>query len=97
MSVKFWEVVSSEHNKSYGIFGFRTDRARSPRTGLEYDFYILESTEWVNVIPITPENQVVLIRQYRHGIRDLTLEIPGGLVEGEATPSEAIEKVENAE
>ena len=89
MTVKPWNVVSSEQEKSYGIFSFRTDRAISPRTGLEYDFYILESTSWVNVIPLTPQNDVILIRQYRHGIRDLTLEIPGGLVEGQDTPEEA--------
>ena len=89
MTVKLWDVISSEQAASYGIFSFRTDRAVSPRTGQEHDFYILESTPWVNVIPVTPENEVVLIRQYRHGIRDLTLEIPGGLVEGQDTPEEA--------
>lgn len=88
MVVKPWELISSGGQTSYGIFGFRTDRARSPRTGEEHDFYVLESTEWVNIIPVTPENEIVLIRQYRHGIRSLTLEIPGGLVEGEATPEE---------
>ncbi len=88
MSVKLWDVTSSQHEKSYGIFSFRTDKAVSPRTGLEYDFYILESTPWVNIIPLTPENEVILIRQYRHGIRDLTLEIPGGLVDGQDTPEQ---------
>ena len=89
MTVKLWDVISSEQDKSYGIFSFRTDRAISPRTGLEYDFYILESTAWVNIIPLTQENEVILIRQYRHGIQNLTLEIPGGLVEGQDTPEEA--------
>lgn len=88
MVAKPWEVISSEQEKLYGIFSLRTDRARSPRTGLEYDFYILESKEWINVIPITPENEIVLIRQYRHGIRAVTLEIPGGLVEDGASPEE---------
>ena len=92
MTVKPWEVISSKHNASYGIFSFRTDRARSPRTGLEHDCYILESTPWVNVIPLTPQNEVILIRQYRHGIRNLTLEIPGGLVEGHDTPEAAAKR-----
>jgi len=92
MTVKPWELIYSKRNRSYGIFSFRTDRARSPRTGLVYDCYVLESTPWVNVIPITPQNEVILIRQYRHGIRDLTLEIPGGLVEGQDTPEETAEK-----
>ncbi|RLC31366.1 MAG: NUDIX hydrolase [Deltaproteobacteria bacterium] len=89
MTVKRWEIISSKPNDSYGIFSFRTDRARSPRTGLTYDCYILESTPWVNVIALTPHEEVILVRQYRHGIRDLTMEIPGGLVDAHDTPEAA--------
>ncbi|MEE9612006.1 MAG: NUDIX hydrolase [Desulfatiglandales bacterium] len=89
MTPKPWNLISSQVNKSYSIFTLRTDRARSPRTNGIHDFYILESTDWVNVIPITPKNEVVLIRQYRHGIRGVTLEIPGGILEPEDSPEEA--------
>ena len=44
---------------------------------------MLDSTEWVNIIPVTPNEEVVLIRQYRHGTDDITLEIPGGMVDQE--------------
>lgn len=88
MSPKPWKLISSQVNASYSIFTLRTDQARSPRTNQVHDFYILESTDWVNVIPITPQNEVVLIRQYRHGIREVTLEIPGGIIEPNDTPEE---------
>ena len=83
-----WPVVHSSKS-SYRIFNLRTDRAVSPRTGQAHDFYILESAPWVNIIPITPENKVVFIRQYRHGIQDTTLEVPGGLVESYDDPQSA--------
>ena len=89
MFLKPWTLISSYIDKSYRVFNLRTDRACSPRTNQTYDFYVLESPPWVNVIPLTPENDVVLIRQYRHGIRDITLEIPGGLVDPTDSPSEA--------
>lgn len=89
MAVKPWRLVSSHRDRSYRVFSLRTDRARSPRTGAEHDFFVLESTTWVNVIPLTPEGEVVLVRQYRHGIREVTLEIPGGLVEAGDSPEEA--------
>jgi 8-oxo-dGTP pyrophosphatase MutT (NUDIX family) len=89
MSVQPWELISCNRDQSYRIFNLRTDQARSPRTGKKHNFFILESSPWVNIIPITPQNEVVLIRQYRHGIRELTLEIPGGLVEGHDTPEMA--------
>jgi ADP-ribose pyrophosphatase len=89
VSPKAWEIISTRRDASFRIFDLRTDRARSPRTDQVHDFYILESQDWVNVIPITPEKEVVLIQQYRHGIREVTLEIPGGIVEAEDTPENA--------
>lgn len=45
----------------------------------------MEFTDWVNVIPLTADNEVVMVRQFRHGIEDFTLEIPGGMVDPEDT------------
>jgi 8-oxo-dGTP pyrophosphatase MutT (NUDIX family) len=89
MLPKPWDIVSSERRDRLRIFGLRVDRAVSPRTGEAHDFYVLESGSWVNVIPITPAQEVVLIRQYRHGTREITLEIPGGIVEPGDSPQEA--------
>ncbi|MFC1820010.1 NUDIX hydrolase [Thermodesulfobacteriota bacterium] len=89
MPLKPWKLISSKQDKSYPIFNLRTDRAVSPRTYREYDFYILESMDWVNVIPLTRQNEVILIRQYRHGIRSITLEIPGGIIEQGDSPEDA--------
>lgn len=89
MPLKPWKRVASIRDRSFPIFSLRTDRSRSPRTNQTYDFYILESADWVNIIPITQEGEVILIRQYRHGIQDMALEIPGGIVEPDDTPREA--------
>ena len=51
------------------------------RQGIVHRFFVLESPDWVNVIPLTPEGNVIMIRQYRHGTEDVTLEIPGGMVD----------------
>jgi 8-oxo-dGTP pyrophosphatase MutT (NUDIX family) len=84
-----WELVSSRTEREFRIFNLRIDRAVSPRTGQTHEFYVLESLPWVNVIPLTPDGQVVLVRQYRHGTREVTLEIPGGIVERGDSPEEA--------
>jgi ADP-ribose pyrophosphatase len=87
--IKPWRRVRSEQNGTFRIFSIRTDTAVSPRTGKTHDFYILESKDWVNIIPITPENHVVMVRQYRHGSGEVTLEIPGGIVDPGDTPQGA--------
>lgn len=89
MAPKLWTIVSSKIEKSYRIFNLRTDAACSPRTHRTHDFFIMESAPWVNVIPLTPKDEVVMVQQYRHGIRDITLEIPGGLIESGDSPEDA--------
>jgi len=43
------------------------DRLVSPRTGQEHEFYVFDSVNWVNVIAVTPDRQLVMVEQYRHG------------------------------
>jgi ADP-ribose pyrophosphatase len=84
-----WEKRGSEVVCDLGVIRVRKDAAVSPRTGVEHDFVVLESPDWVTVIAFTVDGDLVLVRQYRHGVGAVTLELPGGLVEGEATPEEA--------
>ncbi len=82
-----WQKEESEQLGDYYVFSLRRDRSRSPHTGRAHDFYVLEAPDWINVIPLTPEGEVVLIRQYRHGVGAVMLEIPGGMVDdGEDDP-----------
>jgi len=76
-----WQRLDSETLYTCRIFSLRKDRNRSPRDGREHDFFVLDSGDWVNIVPVTADDQVVLIHQYRHGIDDITLEIPGGMVD----------------
>jgi 8-oxo-dGTP pyrophosphatase MutT (NUDIX family) len=87
--VKPWKCIRSRTNQSYRVFSIRTDTTLSPRTGAEHEFYVIESGDWVNIIPITADQKVVMIQQYRHGSKQITLEIPGGLVDPGDTPESA--------
>ena len=90
MPTKEWPLVTSETLLSLRVFELRRDRCRSPRTGAEHDFYVLAGRDWCNIVPLTDAGEVVLIRQYRHGTRETTLEIPGGIIDpGDASPAEA--------
>jgi len=87
--VEKWEKLNSEPLANYRIFRTRKDTRRSPRTGDIHHFYVLDSPDWVNVIPLTADNKVVMIHQFRHGREKITLEIPGGVVDPEDdTPAE---------
>lgn len=84
-----WTPLATELLQECAVFTVSRTRTRSPKDGGEHDFYRIDSSDWVNVIPVTPEGQVVMIRQYRHGTHDLTLEVPGGMVDPGESPAEA--------
>jgi ADP-ribose pyrophosphatase len=89
MSAMEWERVRSDVERDHGLFVLRRDVSICPRTGDEHDVIVLESRDWVAVVALTSADELVLIRQYRHGTREVTLEIPGGLVDDGLTPEQA--------
>ena len=84
-----WRRESSEQLADCRVFKVRRDLSRDPRGGRAHDFYVIEAPDWINVVPLTARGEVVLIEQYRHGTGELSLEIPGGMVDGGESPSEA--------
>lgn len=81
--IKPWDKLNSRYLGNYRIFRLRQDDMISPRTGREHSFYILEAPDWVNVIPLTSDGQVVMVRQFRHGTGTITLELPAGMADHE--------------
>jgi ADP-ribose pyrophosphatase len=87
--IKKWSKLESKPIADYRIFKLRQDTSQSPRTGQAHTFFVLESLDWINVIPLTAEGKVVFIHQYRHGTESVSLEIPGGIVDQDESPAEA--------
>jgi len=83
--IKPWKSLRSALVGDFRIFKIRSDVKVSPRTGQEHDFFVLDSVNWVNVIAITPEQQLVMVEQYRHGSNTVELEIPGGMMDPHET------------
>lgn len=82
-TLRRWETLGASSVYDCRVFSVTEHRRRSPRTGELHDFYVLESSDWVNIVPLTAEQRVVMIHQYRHGIGEFTLEIPGGMVDAD--------------
>jgi 8-oxo-dGTP pyrophosphatase MutT (NUDIX family) len=89
MSIQPWRIVTIESEDGYRIFRVRRERAVSPRSGVSHEFVVISAPDWVNVIARTPDGEAVFVRQYRHGTRSVTLEIPGGMVDPGETPQAA--------
>jgi 8-oxo-dGTP pyrophosphatase MutT (NUDIX family) len=84
-----WRVISHERAHDYRIFETRWVAAAHPTTGEVRRFVVLDATDWVNVIALTREDRVVLIRQFRVGAEAVFVEIPGGMVDPGEAPADA--------
>lgn len=73
-----WEVVSSSYVARKDWFTVRLDHVRLP-TGAEIpEYWVSEYRPWVNVVAVTATDELVLIRQYRHGLGAVHFELPAG-------------------
>jgi ADP-ribose pyrophosphatase len=79
--IKEWELIESKIDRDYRVFRIKTEMALSPRTDKIGQFYTIDTKDWVNIVPITVNGEVVMIKQFRHGSKEITFEIPGGLVD----------------
>jgi ADP-ribose pyrophosphatase len=84
-----WETVESRYGPPMPLFRPRIDTVRHPRTRRLFERIVLETADWVNVVAVTEDGQLVLVRQYRFGSGELSLEVPGGVVDPEEDPQEA--------
>jgi 8-oxo-dGTP pyrophosphatase MutT (NUDIX family) len=85
MKVKPWTVLSSERLLDCPVFSVERTQSRSPVDASIHEFYRLQCPDWAQIIPVTEQNEVVMVRQFRHGSSELSLEIPAGMVDpGEA-------------
>ena len=85
MTLHDWQQLGEEILVRYKVFQVRKSRRRSPRTGADIGFFLIDTADWVNVIAVTPDEQLVLVRQFRHGSERFSLEIPGGLIDPHET------------
>src|SRR5579872_685629 len=84
-----WRIASSTAAKNFGIFSIRSDHKISPRTGAQHEFFVIDTVNWVNVVALTPDRQMVLTEQFRHGSGTVELEIPGGVMDADDASPEA--------
>ena len=84
-----WLPVKSGPGPDLKLFKVRQDWLKNPRTEQIMQRVVLESVDWVNVVALTQDQKVVVVRQYRFGTGAITTEVPGGMVDPGESPLEA--------
>ena len=81
-----WEKLASTTLAATRVFDLQSTRFRHPGRAVERDFVVIRPPDWVNVLALTPDHHLVLVKQFRFGIDGFSLEIPGGMMEAGEDP-----------
>lgn len=81
-----WKLEKEQLVSDCSIFELKKKKVKSPRIQKSFDMYALDSPDWVMILPVTASEEIIMVRQFRHGTNEITLELPGGIVEQGMTP-----------
>jgi 8-oxo-dGTP pyrophosphatase MutT (NUDIX family) len=86
-----WEIIRSDELYSTPYFRFRRDTCALPDERVMPAYYVWELVDWVNVVPLTDDGHIILVKQYRHAAQRRFYEFPGGTTEpdSEERPEDA--------
>ncbi len=83
-----WRVLSSDYRVDTPYLRLRADRVELPSGQVVEDYFVRESRGFCIVFALTADRRVVLVRQYKHGIGAVMLELPAGAIDpGESPPA----------
>jgi ADP-ribose pyrophosphatase len=85
-----WETISSEYLVNHQYFTARKDKCVAPDGKIIEEYFVVELPTTVCAVPITEDGKVLMIKQYRHPVQEVLLELPGGFVDKNELPEEAM-------
>jgi ADP-ribose pyrophosphatase len=87
-----WKILSSSYIHKGPWATLRADKCEMPDGRIVDEYYVLEYPNWVNAVAITEDNKVLMVTQYRHAANIVSLEIPGGVIDGDEKPVDAMRR-----
>lgn len=92
MEIVKWKTLSSKYLVKEKWATLRVDTCDLMNGQIKDDYYVLEYPNWVNAVALTKDHKILLVKQYRHAGDIISLEVPGGVMDGDETPEFAIRR-----
>lgn len=76
-----WKVISSEYLFNDRWFKVRKEKCLTPSGNIVDPYYVYDFPTWVAALAITDDGRILMVRQYRHALGEVCIELPGGCVD----------------
>ena len=76
-----WKHIHSKYIHREKWFNLRSDKVLKGNGAEMEPYYVFEFSDWVNVLPVTTDGKIVLVKQYRYGLGVWSIEVPGGIMD----------------
>jgi ADP-ribose pyrophosphatase len=85
-----WETISSEYIVKHKYFTARKDKCAAPDGKIIEEYFVVELPTTACALPITEDGRILMIKQYRHPVKQVLLELPGGFIDEGESPELAM-------
>ncbi len=85
-----WKILSSEYLVKYPFFTARKDKCETPEGKIVEQYYVVELPTTACALALTKDGEAIMIKQYRHPVAKVILELPGGFIDENETPEAAM-------
>jgi len=93
--IQRWTVMAQEDISPSPWFPLTRETVKLPDGQILNDYYFAPLGDVVQILALTPKHEVILVKQYKHGLGDILLELPGGMQqEGKDLINSAIAEME---
>ena len=87
-----WRKLSSEYISNHKYFTARKDKCVTPDGKVIEEYFVVELPKTACALAITEEGKVLMVKQYRHPLEEVLLELPGGFINKNESPGKAMER-----
>jgi ADP-ribose pyrophosphatase len=87
-----WKTIATEYISQHIYFNARKDTCQKPDGQIVDPYFVVEMPTSVCAVAITADNKIILVKQYRHPVDKVLIELPGGFIDAGENELQAIER-----
>jgi 8-oxo-dGTP pyrophosphatase MutT (NUDIX family) len=90
--IEKWQKLASRYLVKEKWATLRVDTVMLPNGTVKDDYFVLEYPDWATAVALTEAGKIILVRQYRHAADIVSLEVPGGVIDGDEGPEAGVKR-----